>query len=296
MKYLPLLALYLSFSAALASPAMASTETVSTVELQKQIAALQVLLQSLEKQPLTTGAVAETTAANPLITSFDDGKKGKPKITLTAPVRKKSTFSKSNPNDPIVIKWVAYNVPEKTNLTIDQSNVKIKGPVGGGSYQFALPAGDSKGEYKLTIHGEGYASAGTYRIQLGLEQCSSRGCGYNAHFPGQEENVTLYAQSKSVGVTITGTNPKTVATKVATVSTIDDVDTPNPTVTGVAQAGVTSVGFSIGQGDKVYGSGPISVTNGRWSHTISQDLKSGSYTLSLYVNDKLSEEKKFTVK
>lgn len=292
MKYTLLLLLCLFASFSVTTPVNAST----VEEILKQINALQVQLERLQSVSSTTQTSSVTTAANPLITPFNDGKKGKPKITLTAPTRKSSSFSKSSATDPIVIKWTAVNVPEKSNVIIDMKNVKIKGPVGGGSSQFSLPAGDSKGEYKLSIHGEGRASAGTYRIQLGIEECSSKGCTYNAHFPGQEEDVTLYAQSKSVGVTVTGSTPKSTPTKTARISTIDDTDTPNPTVTGTAAAGITSVGFSIGQGDKIYGSGPIPVANGRWSHTISEDLKDGRYTISLYVNNVLAEEQKFTVK
>lgn len=288
MKYYLTILVCLGFCVGAVMPAEASTNA----ELQKQIN----LLQAQMNQLTVTSNPVTATSANPLITSFTDGKSGKPKIVLTAPTRKNSTFSKNTPTDPIVIKWTATNVPAKTNLTIDMRNVKINGPVGGGTYQFALPEGDSRGEYKLQIYGEGRSSAGTYRIQLGLEECSSKGCGYNAHFPGQEEDVELYAQSKSVGVKVTGSSPKSEPTKSATVSTIDDTDTPNPTVTGTAKSGVTSVGFSIGQGDKVYGSGPIPVTNGRWSHTISEDLRDGQYTLSLYVDTVLSDEEKFTIK
>ncbi len=291
MKYPALLVFCLILGLSTVTPAAAA----SLEDLQKQINELQSQLKLLTSSSSTTAGGSVTATANPLITSFDDGKKGKPKITLNAPTRKKSTFNKSIPSDPIVIKWTAVNVPEKTNVTIDMSNVKISGPVGGSASQFALPAGDSRGEYRLGIHGEGRASAGTYRIQLGLEECSSKGCTYNAHFPGQEEDVTLYAQSKSVGVKVTGTTPKAAPTKDATITTIDDVDTPNPTVTGTAKAGVNSVGFSIGQGDKIYGSGPIAVNNGRWSHTVTEDLADGKYTLFLYVNNVLSDEKKFTI-
>jgi hypothetical protein len=292
MKHLLLPVLCLVFCATFATPALAATNA----ELQKQIESLQAQIKILNGSSSAVPGVVATTTADPKFTPFNDGKNGKPKIVLTAPTSKNSKFSKSSPTDPIVIKWNATNVPSNTNLTIDMRNVKVAGPVGGGTYQFAIPASDSKGEYKLEIYGEGRPSAGTYRIQLGLEECSSKGCGYNAHFPGQEEDVELYAQSRSVGVTVTGSSPKSAPTKAATVSTIDDTDTPNPTVTGTAKSGVTSVGFSIGQGDKIYGSGPIAVTNGRWSHTISEDLADGKYTLTLYVNNVVADEKKFTVK
>jgi hypothetical protein len=270
-------------------------QAVNTSELQSQIDKLQTLLKELQKIQNTSNVVT-TNNSNLSITTFDDGKEGKPKITITAPKSKKNKFNKNLTDDPIIIQWVAANVAQNTNLTIDLSNVKIEGPVGGGSAQFVLPSGDSKGIYKWDIHGEGRASAGTYRVQLGLEECSARGCSVNAHFPGQEEDVTLYAQSRSVGVTVTGKTTTAPLTNRATISTIDDLDTPNPTITGVAQPGVTSVGFSIGQGDLIYGSGPINVQNNRWSHTIAEDLRSGKYTISLYVNNSKAEEKKFTVK
>ena len=56
----------------------------------------------------------------------------------------------------------------------------------------------------------------------------------------------------------------------------------NPIVRGTA-TGLDTVGFSVGNGDKIYGSGKIKVDeNGTWSHRISTDLADGEYKLTLY--------------
>lgn len=55
-----------------------------------------------------------------------------------------------------------------------------------------------------------------------------------------------------------------------------------PTIEGTAQ-GIATLGISIDNGDKVYGSGPvIPVVNGKWSHTVTASLANGKYTVSLY--------------
>ncbi|HYE23497.1 MAG TPA: hypothetical protein VEA92_03605 [Candidatus Paceibacterota bacterium] len=59
----------------------------------------------------------------------------------------------------------------------------------------------------------------------------------------------------------------------------------NPTIKGTA-SGTKTVGFSIGNGDKVYGSGDIRVKkNGKWSHKVQEDLRAGTYTITLYANN-----------
>ena len=60
----------------------------------------------------------------------------------------------------------------------------------------------------------------------------------------------------------------------------------NPTITGNA-TGVSSVGISISQnGEKVYGSGSIPVSNGTWSHRI-DGRQGGSYTVQVYSADNI---------
>jgi uncharacterized protein YraI len=60
----------------------------------------------------------------------------------------------------------------------------------------------------------------------------------------------------------------------------------NPLITGLAN-GVTEVGVSVTgpSGDKVYGSGPIPVVNGQWSHRVTTDFEDGSYVFKTYINN-----------
>ena len=57
-----------------------------------------------------------------------------------------------------------------------------------------------------------------------------------------------------------------------------------PLISGVAR-GVSTVGFSIDNGDKVYGSGTIPVVNGQWQHRVSTSLPNGTYKITLSYYD-----------
>jgi len=69
----------------------------------------------------------------------------------------------------------------------------------------------------------------------------------------------------------------------------------NPTVRGYAY-NTNTVGFSVDQGDKVYGSGEIAVVNNTWSHKIRTDLRDGTYNLVVYVNNEIVAKTTFMVK
>lgn len=70
----------------------------------------------------------------------------------------------------------------------------------------------------------------------------------------------------------------------------------SPTIKGTAN-GTGQVGISItyGFGDKVYGSGQIKVTDGKWSHTVTDDLDEGIYTAYLYLDNKEVDREIFLV-
>jgi peptidoglycan hydrolase-like protein with peptidoglycan-binding domain len=77
-----------------------------------------------------------------------------------------------------------------------------------------------------------------------------------------------------------------------TISSISNSE--NPTVKGTAY-GVGEVGFSVDNGDKVYGSGDIEVEDNEWSHKITKDLDDGEYTLTVYVDNSKVAQKTFEV-
>ncbi|MBU1293080.1 hypothetical protein KJ819_03395 [Patescibacteria group bacterium] len=58
----------------------------------------------------------------------------------------------------------------------------------------------------------------------------------------------------------------------------------NPTISGTA-TNANTVGISIANGDKVYGSGDVTVKNGRWSVTVSPSLSPGKYSVTLSANN-----------
>ncbi len=89
---------------------------------------------------------------------------------------------------------------------------------------------------------------------------------------------------KSVTVTVAGLTAPT--------GSIDDSSlyaySGNPTISGTAKDAGT-VGISIGNGDKVYGSGDLTVRDGRWSVTVSPALAPGKYTVSLSTYDHVNQ-------
>ena len=77
-----------------------------------------------------------------------------------------------------------------------------------------------------------------------------------------------------------------------TISSVSNSE--NPTVRGFAY-NTNTVGFSVDQGDKVYGSGQITVVNNVWSHKISTDLENGEYNLTVTVRNKVVARTSFMV-
>lgn len=59
----------------------------------------------------------------------------------------------------------------------------------------------------------------------------------------------------------------------------------NPVLSGTARNVQRPFGISLGQGDKVWGSGDIPVVNGKWSVAVDTPLQSGSYQVDVYSNN-----------
>ncbi|GEM_PF-2138959 len=81
--------------------------------------------------------------------------------------------------------------------------------------------------------------------------------------------------TKSVTIQVAGTGTSS--------GTVDNQTyaTPYPTLTGTAR-GTSAVGLNIVKGDKIYGSGKILVSSGRWSHVVSESIPAGTYDVVLY--------------
>lgn len=86
--------------------------------------------------------------------------------------------------------------------------------------------------------------------------------------------------------------PTEVLVPKVTVSSVSNNE--NPTVRGYAY-NTNTVGFSVDQGDKIYGSGEIAVVNNVWSHRVRTDLESGSYNLTVYVDNTMVAETSFVI-
>jgi len=78
------------------------------------------------------------------------------------------------------------------------------------------------------------------------------------------------------------------------VTSVIVTNSENPTVSGYAY-NTDTVGFSVSDGDKIYGSDDIEVVNNQWSHKIRKDLDDGTYKLTVYVDGDVFEKKSFVV-
>lgn len=263
--------------------------------LMQLIAQLQEQLGKLSNQG---GSIPRESTPSLVVYTYndtDDGKDGETAITITSPSTG-AVYDKEIANDPIVISWRAENIPENAMVEVQLEAIELagnRGGIGGGVWSKGVDRGDSTGVYRWEISGEGRSSAGTYKARVLIRECHSKGCTFNPDFPGQEENVTTYARSSWRTFKVVGEDYVAPPTNLAKIVSISDSE--NPLVSGTAGAGIETVGFSIGNGDKVYGSGAIAVRGGRWSHRVSNNLRPGSYEVSLYVNNQLSHRKNFVV-
>lgn len=152
----------------------------------------------------TVGELVQGKAPEHRYTPTDDGKKGRSKLVLKAPIQRAS-FDKQDANDPIAVKWIASNIPDNAVIEVQLETVKLaQGSVlGGGIWQGEVPEGDSTGQYLWKISGEGRADAGVYRVRTLIRACRSEGCDVNPRFPGKEEKIKVYAKSAWRTITIT---------------------------------------------------------------------------------------------
>jgi hypothetical protein len=198
------------------TPARAHTAD-GTTDVATTIAALLKQIAELQGKVKTSGSTSGTAVqAGPAYTYTvtDDGKSGRSKITLTAP-EAKAEFDKEDDSDPIVVSWNAKNIPGNSLVEVELDTLKLEtGGVGGGIWADEIPEGDSAGVYNWVIHGEGRASAGTYRVRTIVRACHSEGCDVNPRFPGKEERIKTYAKSAWRTITITDDNsPETASYK-----------------------------------------------------------------------------------
>ena len=105
---------------------------------------------------------------------------------------------------------------------------------------------------------------------------------------------TRSAMARSCTSTYTPTNRPVVDTDNSSVTITSISNSENPTVKGTA-SDADVIGFSVSNGDKVYGSGDIEVTNGVWTHKITKDLEDGEYLLTVYVDNSKVAQKTFVV-
>ncbi len=93
-------------------------------------------------------------------------------------------------------------------------------------------------------------------------------------------SITSGLQSLQVTVTFGGVQTQSSATITSSVQTTSLTPTISGTANGTTQVGIVLSGSN--GGDKIYGSGLISVINGNWSVTVSPALAIGQYTVYVY--------------
>lgn len=129
------------------------------------------------------------------------------------------------------------------------------------------------------------SSTESHKSGRGSENRSSRGT--EQKIKQVEKKIEMLKKQLAVYETLLARLKGTVSSSTAsttvkgTVQTLTTTDT-TPLLKGTAKGvGTVSVSLLTGTSTEVYDSGSVSVTNGKWSHTVSPALAIGSYTINL---------------
>ena len=129
------------------------------------------------------------------VTQTDAAVTGSTTIDITSP-KNASVFPWTGEQESFRLAWTATNVP--ANAVVDSEAEMIRSYRGSGGYSGVgggeLPVGDSTGT-SVKRYGPTLQDQGEYRLRLIVRGCHSQGCSVNPYFPGQEEDVPVYATS-----------------------------------------------------------------------------------------------------
>jgi len=102
-----------------------------------------------------------------------------------------------------VVKWKIYNAPENSLMEINLSTNRLFNlwSRGGGVSIKSIPSGDSIWT-RVVTYGGTFVDAGNFDILLSNKACHSKGCNINPNFPGQEEDIDVYANTKIENIII----------------------------------------------------------------------------------------------
>lgn len=129
------------------------------------------------------------------VNQTDPRNDGPAKITLTAP-RDGAALLWSGGKKTFNISWKAENIPENAVIVWETKATRLfSGYVGGGSGFDVIPSGDSTGT-RVSTYGPSYSDPGEYQVRVVVRECHSQGCRVSPTFPGQEEDVEIYATSR----------------------------------------------------------------------------------------------------
>jgi|GEM_PF-5587863 len=170
--------------------------------------------------------------------------------------------------------WSLFG-PQMANVLSSTHVLTSTAPMGGGYFIV-----DEEETERFTFSVDAVAKkSGLHRLELfGLNHAATAG--------GKIDTYSLFSNSdyKTDKLMLTVGTTTSSAKGSFTAKTLT-AKKENPTIKGTA-SGTKTVGFSISNGDKVYGSGDIKVKrNGKWSHKVSEDLRSGTYDITLYANN-----------
>ena len=178
-------------------------------EMLQQIEFLQSLLASLlerlanmeklktqsESEPETNVLVKQLPYLK--IESTDPKIDGKPTIEITSPHNNSKFSYPKNGEATFEVSWEADNIPPNSVVEWEHKFIRIYDNIGsaGGGGQVEIPAGDSIGT-RIERYGKPAQSPGEYKVRVFVRECHSKGCELNPEFPGQEEDLKVYATSK----------------------------------------------------------------------------------------------------
>ncbi len=187
--------------------------------LLKILVQLQAQLLLLQKQAVVTPEITQGTAPEHTYKKTSNVIEGPIGIDISAPLRD-LTYDKANPlTDVLDFSWKATNVPlsGKNEVVVETKRTKLfdySSAVGGFVWTGELPSGDSTGNYRLDISGNGVEGAGEYQARVKIRQCDFTKVKYC-----DDTNAVILATSPWVPYTITDSKQQSTKAKSCTIKT-----------------------------------------------------------------------------
>ena len=179
--------------------------------------------------------------------------------------------------DSILIKWVAPRFDPSVRVQLQLTDTSFDNPDNRRMIALITQSTDNSGKYLWEI--PSYIPAGQYLLYALVNVDSGASQTLSSDFSDAAFTITSN-QSSITSLTQASSKPS------ASITSARSTISLTPTISGRASE-LSQVGIAIAasSGDKIYGSGLISVTDSKWSVTVSPALVAGQYTIYVYDTD-----------